>query len=107
VFDHSWEIASFLIPMPWVRWAVERRFYHRIESEVYNNLSRLTTQWEERVNASIFSAAKEASRRLDELVATVDHLLSEQDGKAQETIAGYLDEVGKNLEVLQFRNGDD
>jgi hypothetical protein len=101
VFDHSWEIASFLIPMPLVRWAVERRFYTRIEREVYKNLSRLTTQWEERVQAAIFSAAEEAGRRFDELVATVQRLLSEQDRKTQDTITSCLAEVGKTWDGLQ------
>jgi hypothetical protein len=61
VFDHTWEIISFLLPMPLVRRvSVERRFYERVEQEVYKNLSRLTTQWEERIHAAIFNTAREA-----------------------------------------------
>jgi GTP-binding protein EngB required for normal cell division len=100
VFDHSWEIISFLIPMPLVRWAVERRFYERVEQEVYKNLSRLTTQWEEQVHAAIFSTAKEAERRFDELVVTVGRLLSGEDQHSKTNISSYLDRVRDSLKQL-------
>lgn len=97
VFDHSWEVISFLIPMPLVRWVVERRFYERVEQEVYKNLSRLTTQWEERVHASIFNSAKEAERRFDELVLTVGRLLSGEDEHATIYVCSYLNRVRETL----------
>ena len=100
VFDHSWEVISFLIPMPLVRWAVERRFYKRIDQEVYKNLSRLTTQWEERIHAAIFGTAKEAERRFDELVVTVGRLLSGEDQHSNTNISSYLDRVRDSLKQL-------
>lgn len=97
VFDHNWELASFLIPMPLVRRAVEQRFYSRVEKEVYKNLSRLTAQWDEKVQAAIFSTATEAGRRFDELIATVTHLLSEEDGRAKTETRFFLERVREAL----------
>ena len=100
VFDHSWEVISFLIPMPLVRWAIERRFYGRVEKEVYKNLSRLTTQWEERIQDAIFKTAKEAEHRFDELIATINHLLSGEDQGANAKISSYLERVRETLRQL-------
>jgi GTP-binding protein EngB required for normal cell division len=100
VFDHSWEIISFLIPMPLVRWAVERRFYGRVEEEVYKNLSRLTTQWEEKIQAAIFQAGREAERRLDQLVATVDRLLSSEEADVRDEVRSYIKRVKEAVRLL-------
>lgn len=100
VFDHNWELASFLIPMPLVRWAVERRFYERVEREVYKNLSRLTTQWEEKIQAAIFETAKEAERRFVELIATVSRLLSAEDQGANADIGSFLQRVREALKQI-------
>jgi GTP-binding protein EngB required for normal cell division len=97
VFDHNWELISLLIPMPLVRWAVERRFYERVEREVYVNLSRLTAQWEERVHAAIFKTAKEAERRFDDLVITVGRMLLREDRQGKTSISIYLDRVRDTL----------
>jgi GTP-binding protein EngB required for normal cell division len=100
VFDHSWEVISFLIPMPLVRWAIERRFYDRVEREVYKHLSRLTTQWEEKIQAAIFKTAKEAELRFDELITTINHLLSGEDLQANTKISFYLGRVREMLKQL-------
>lgn len=100
VFDHNWELISILIPMPLIRWAVERRFVDRVEREVYKNLSRLTTQWEERVHAAILKASKEAEHRFDELVATVTQLLAKKDENAQSRIISHLDQIQDLLKQL-------
>jgi hypothetical protein len=103
VFDHNWEVISFLIPMPLVRWAIERRFYERVESDVYKSLSRLTAQWEEKVHEAIFRTAKEAERRFDELVMTVSHLLSGEDQQTTAKISSYLERARKMLKHLVGR----
>jgi GTP-binding protein EngB required for normal cell division len=100
VFDHSWELISFLLPMPLVRWAVERRFYERVEREVYKNLSRLTTQWEERVQKAIFAAAQEAEHRHDELLTTVNEILTKQDRSATAEVSACLIKIREALEQL-------
>ncbi len=50
-----------------------------MEAEVYKNLSRLTSQWEEIINEAIFKTQKEAEHRLEELALTVRHLLSAEE----------------------------
>jgi hypothetical protein len=100
VFDRSWELISLLIPMPLVRWAVHRRFCERAERAAYVNLSRLTAQWEERIHAAIFATAKEAERRLAELIITVSHLLTGPDRRGKNGINSYLDRIRGTLKQL-------
>jgi GTP-binding protein EngB required for normal cell division len=77
VFDHNWELLGFLVPMWLVRGWVERHLLNsRLPYETFKNLSRLTSQWVENVNDSIFAVEKQSELRLDELMATVDSLLS-------------------------------
>jgi hypothetical protein len=64
-----------------IRAVVRRHFARAISYLVYQNLSRLSTQWEERVNAALWGVEKEARRRLDELMGTVERLL---DGDSDE-----------------------
>jgi len=76
VFDHNWELLSPLLPMGLLRGAVLRRFQRKVGDEVFKNLSRLTSQWEEIVNAAIAQLQREAERRIEDLVSTVDRLTS-------------------------------
>ncbi len=76
VFDHNWELLSPLLPMGLLRGIVLRRFQRRVGDEVFKNLSRLTSQWEEIVNGAIAQLQREAERRIEELVSTVDRLTS-------------------------------
>lgn len=85
VFDRNWELLGVLVPMWLVKGWVERHLLNRrLPYEIYKNLSRLTSQWEENVNASIFGVEKQAEARLDELMATVDNLLSRSNLEAPE-----------------------
>jgi len=74
-FDRNWELLSPVVPVWLVRGIVYRHFVRTISDRVYQNLSRLTTQWEESVNDGLWRMDKEAKRRLDELIATVDRLI--------------------------------
>jgi GTP-binding protein EngB required for normal cell division len=74
VFDHSWELLSPMIPMGLLRRALLRRFQRKVGDEVFKNLSRLTSQWEEIVNGAITQLQREAERRIEDLVSTVDRL---------------------------------
>jgi len=76
VFDHEWELISFLIPMRLVQRIVEKHFRRTITDVVFKNLSRLASQWEGKVNASLALTEKEALGRLDDLVGTIEHLLA-------------------------------
>lgn len=76
LFDREWEMISFLIPMPLVKGIVENHFRRRIADVVFKNLSRLASQWESRVNTALIQMEKEALRRLEDLVATLERLLT-------------------------------
>jgi len=75
VFDRSWELLSPILPVWLVKAAVHRHFARTVSYVVYQNLSRLSTQWEGSINVALWSIEKEARRRLDELIGTVEHLV--------------------------------
>jgi hypothetical protein len=74
IFDRSWELLSWLIPMTLARGTVRRHFHRKVERLVYTNLSRLASQWESAVNSALTMSEKEAIRRLDSLVASIGEL---------------------------------
>jgi GTP-binding protein EngB required for normal cell division len=76
LFDREWELISFLIPMPLVKGIVENHFRRRIADVVFKNLSRLASQWEQKINPALAAMEKEALGRLDDLVATLERLLA-------------------------------
>jgi len=76
IFDHNWELLSWLIPMPLVRGAVLRHYHRKAGDLLYTNLSRLASQWEEIVNASLLALEKESIRRLEGLIGTVERLVA-------------------------------
>lgn len=76
IFDHNWELLSWLIPMALVRAAVLKHYHRKVEDLVFTNLSRLTSQWETTVNSSLFALEKEAIRRLDGLISTIEKLIA-------------------------------
>ncbi len=76
IFDHNWELISWLIPMPLVRGMLFRHFQGKIELLVFTNLSRLASQWEEVVNSALLALEKESLRRLDGLVGTIGKLIA-------------------------------
>jgi hypothetical protein len=43
---------------------------------VFTNLSRLASQWEEIVNASLLALERESARRLDGLIGTIEKMMS-------------------------------
>jgi GTP-binding protein EngB required for normal cell division len=100
VFDHNWELLSALIPMLLVRGLVRRRFEEKVEGEVFKNLSRLTSQWEEAIHAAIRSIEKEALRRFEELVLTVRRLIARESTQRNESIQGHLKELRAEIEHL-------
>lgn len=76
IFDRSWELLSFVLPMWAIGELLKRHFRRKVADVVLINLSRLATQWEEVVNASTSALEKEAIRRLDGLVGTIDKLIA-------------------------------
>ncbi len=74
VFDRNWELLSPILPVWAIKAAVRRHFARTIPYLVYQNLSRLATQWEDGINGALRGIEKEACRRLDELLGTVERL---------------------------------
>ena len=76
IFDRNWELLSFLVPMTIFRGIVEKHFSRKVGDVVFMNLSRLASQWEEVVNGALLKLEKDAMRRLDSLVATIQKLIA-------------------------------
>jgi GTP-binding protein EngB required for normal cell division len=93
IFDHSWELLSWVIPMWLVQGAVLRHFHRKVEDLVFTNLSRLASQWDEIVNASLQALTKESVRRLDGLIGTIENLMAS---------AGYeTPQIGADIQQLE------
>jgi GTP-binding protein EngB required for normal cell division len=75
VFDRNWELLSPILPVWPIKAAVHRHFARTISYAIYLNLSRLSSQWEESVNGALWGVEREARRRLDELLGTVERLV--------------------------------
>jgi GTP-binding protein EngB required for normal cell division len=103
VFNHDWELIFALVPMSLVRSMVERQLMERVEGEVFKNLSRLTSQWEEIVCGAIQSTEQEAHRRIEELVTTVRRLLSSDDAGQADAIRGHLRQLQVEIDRLGTR----
>jgi GTP-binding protein EngB required for normal cell division len=93
IYDHNWELISAFIPMILFRDAIRRRFLEKIESEVFKNLSRLTSQWDESIRNTIQASEEEAERRFDELVSTVRRLLSAADLESKAVLLSYKEKI--------------
>jgi hypothetical protein len=103
IFDHDWELVSALIPMVLVRGLVRKRFFEKVESEAFKNLSRLTSQWEEALVVAIRSTEKESLRRLEELVMTVRRILASETSARSEDIQIHLRQLQAEAEYLSTR----
>jgi GTP-binding protein EngB required for normal cell division len=82
VFDRNWDLRSPILPVWLIKSAVHRHFARTVSYLVYQNLSRLSSQWEESVNGALWAVEKESRRRLEELLGTVERLV-ESSGKEQ------------------------
>jgi signal recognition particle receptor subunit beta len=76
IFDRNWELLSAIVPMTLVKGILRNHFRQKIADAVLKNLSRLAFQWEEIVNAALSEMEREALARLENLVSTLDNLLS-------------------------------
>ncbi len=93
VFDRNWELLSPILPAWAIEAAVRRHFARAIPHLVEQNLSRLATQWEESVNGSLGGIEKEAKRRLDELMATVERLVASGSKKRTPQLRADLERI--------------
>ncbi len=76
IFDHTWELLSFLVPMALLKGVVKNHFQRKVGDVVFMNLSRLASQWEDIVNAALLALERQAVRRLDSLIATIESLMA-------------------------------
>src|ERR1035441_8349796 len=97
VFDRNWELLSPILPVWTIKAVVRRHFARTIPYLVEQNLSRLTTQWEESINVPLFGVEKEAKRRLDELMATVERLVGSGSKKRTPQLRVDLDRKSTRL----------
>jgi len=75
IFDRNWELLSPIIPVLLIQRLVRRHFERQVSYKLFTNISRIVSQWEERINSALLNMEKEAEHRLDELVGTVAHLI--------------------------------
>ena len=76
IFDHNWELLSWLIPMAPIRGALLKYYHRRVGHLVFVNQSRLASQWEGIVNAALAALERESLRRLDGLISTIEKLIA-------------------------------
>jgi len=104
VFDRNWELLSPLLPVWMIKCAVRRHFARKIAYLVYVNLSRLSTQWEESINGALWGVEKEARRRLDELIGTVEHLVESSSNERAPQLRADLERLENARKSLVAEN---
>jgi GTP-binding protein EngB required for normal cell division len=100
IFDRNWELLSPIMPVVLIKSLVRRHFTQGIPDIVYANISRLTSQWEESLNAALLGVGKEAERRLDELISTVERLIATADRGRVPAIKGDLERMAAARKAL-------
>jgi hypothetical protein len=64
------------------------------------NLSRLSTQWEESINGALWGVEKEARRRLDELTGTVERFVESSSNERAPQLRADLERLEKARQSL-------
>jgi GTP-binding protein EngB required for normal cell division len=100
IFDRNWELLSPVVPVWLIRRMVFRHFRGTISGRVYQNLSRLTTQWEESITEGLWRIDREAKRRLLELIATIDHLIETGSQERTPQFRADLERIEQAKEAL-------
>jgi GTP-binding protein EngB required for normal cell division len=105
VFDRNWELLSPVLPVWMIKAVVRRHFARTIAYLVYQNLSRLSTQWEESINSALWGVEKEARRRLDELTGTVERLVESSGNERAPQLRADLERLEKARKSLAAEAG--
>jgi GTP-binding protein EngB required for normal cell division len=105
VFDRNWELLSPVLPVWMIKAAVHRHFARTISYLIYQNLSRLSTQWEESINPALWGVEKEARRRLDELMGTVERLVESGGNERAPQLRTDLERLEKARKSLAAEAG--
>lgn len=74
-FDFKLDLIWFLVPMKVFRGPVERHFLRLLPYEVEKNLSRLASQWTDRINAAVMEMGKQAERHAQLQIASIEEIL--------------------------------
>jgi len=99
VFDRNWELLSPITPMSLVKPLVRRHFMRTVPFMIEKNLSRLASQWDESIRAAMMQILKEAKTRLDELVETVERLIT-TGSDAAPTLRADIERISDALNEL-------
>jgi GTP-binding protein EngB required for normal cell division len=100
VFDRSWELLSPVLPVWTIKTAVHHHFARTISYLVYQNISRLGNQWEESINGALGEIEKEAWRRLDELIGTVERLVESSSNERAPQLRADLERLKRARKPL-------
>ena len=100
VFDRNWELLSPFLPVWTIQSGVRNHFARTIPHLVEQNLSRLAAQWEESINGALGSLEKEARKRLDALMATVERLVGSGSKKRTPQLRADLERIEKARKSL-------
>jgi GTP-binding protein EngB required for normal cell division len=100
VFDRNWELLSPIVPVWMIRAAVHRHFARTISYLIYQNLSRLSSQWEESIHGALWGVEKEARRRLDELIDTIEWLVESGSNERAPQLRADLERLEKARKCL-------
>ena len=106
VFDRNWELLSPVLPVWMIKSAVHRHFSRAISYLVYQNLSRLSTQWEESINGALWGVEKEARRRMDELMGTVERLVESSSNERATQLRADLERLESARKSLAAETGN-
>ena len=99
-FDFHFDLLWFLIPMFLFRRLFEKHFLRQIPLEVEVNLSRLASQWTERINMAIEGMRRQTEKYVKDELATIDSLLINAGGQANE-IRETMEELQDLLNRLE------
>jgi|LQYC01.1.fsa_nt_gi Predicted GTPase len=92
-FDFHFDLLWFLIPMFLFRRLFEKHFMRQIPREVEVNLSRLASQWAERINKAIEGMRRQTEKYVKDELVTIESLLV--------NAGGQTDEIRATREELQ------
>lgn len=99
-FDFNLDLLWFLIPMGIFRPLVEKHFMRQLPREVEVNLSRLASQWTERINRSIQEMREQTQRYINDELTTIEALLAKASDRTDE-IRTMIEELHTALHHLK------
>jgi GTP-binding protein EngB required for normal cell division len=91
LFMFNTDLCWFVIPMKIFRSLADRHFLHMIPWETKKNLSRLASQWTERINDAILKMRRDAELHVRDQISTVESLLTRTQSEAEEIRTSLLE----------------